>query len=214
MFKSLVRHRPSPAMVVASIALAVALGGTGYAAIKLPTNSVGNKQIKRDAVTGAKVKDFSLFANDFAAGQIPKGPAGAQGPAGAAGPSGVQGAPGASGVVDAVTFLPAVGPLPKTFSLIKKRADTDLIVTWSGSGFKTSANSAGAINVAVNGVPVGGSSLYFNQANVHATLPTGSVLLPAGATGLQVIQLMAGGSLFTDGGDQFWVTATEVKRSG
>jgi hypothetical protein len=76
------RHRPSPSMAVALLALSVALGGTGYAAIKLPRNSVGSKQIKRNAVTGAKVKDFSLFANDFAAGQIPKGPTGPPGPKG------------------------------------------------------------------------------------------------------------------------------------
>jgi hypothetical protein len=54
--KSLGRLRPSPAMVVACIALAVALGGTSYAAINLPKNSVGTKQLKKNAVTGPKVK--------------------------------------------------------------------------------------------------------------------------------------------------------------
>lgn len=48
--------RPSPAMVVACVALAVALGGTSYAAVTLPRNSVGTKQLKRNAVTGVKVK--------------------------------------------------------------------------------------------------------------------------------------------------------------
>jgi hypothetical protein len=84
-------HRPSPSMVVALAALTVALGGTSYAAVKLPKNSVGSKQIKKNAVTGAKVKDHSLFANDFAAGQLPRGPkgdTGAPGPAGVAGPQG------------------------------------------------------------------------------------------------------------------------------
>ena len=51
---------PSPAMIVACVALFVALGGTSYAAIKLPANSVGTKQIKNSAVTGAKVKDATL----------------------------------------------------------------------------------------------------------------------------------------------------------
>jgi hypothetical protein len=45
------RLRPSPAMVVASIALTVALGGTSYAAIRLPKNSVGTKQLRKNAVT-------------------------------------------------------------------------------------------------------------------------------------------------------------------
>ncbi len=39
--KKILRRLPSPAMVVACVALTVALGGTGYAAIKLPRNSVG-----------------------------------------------------------------------------------------------------------------------------------------------------------------------------
>jgi hypothetical protein len=61
---------PSPALVVACLALLVALGGTGYAAFKLPAGSVGAKQLKKgavvnkklakNAVTGAKVKDDSL----------------------------------------------------------------------------------------------------------------------------------------------------------
>jgi hypothetical protein len=50
------RLRPSPAMVVACIALSVALGGTSYAAIKLPKNSVGTKQLKKNAVIGPKLK--------------------------------------------------------------------------------------------------------------------------------------------------------------
>jgi hypothetical protein len=55
--KHLRQLRPSPAMVVACIALAVALGGTSFAAIEaLPRNSVGAKQLKRNAVTGAKIK--------------------------------------------------------------------------------------------------------------------------------------------------------------
>src|SRR2546430_2520504 len=48
-------HRPSPALVVACIALFVALSGFGYAAIKLPRNSVGTKQLKNGAVTGKKI---------------------------------------------------------------------------------------------------------------------------------------------------------------
>ena len=71
---------PSPSMAVALVALMVALGGTGYAAIELPKNSVGTKQIKKNAVTGAKVKNGSLLSRDFAAGQIPRGDRGPAGP--------------------------------------------------------------------------------------------------------------------------------------
>ncbi|MGH3131916.1 MAG: hypothetical protein ACRDNX_13965, partial [Gaiellaceae bacterium] len=66
------RFRPSPAMVIACLALLLALGGTGYAATNLPRNSV----------TSITVKDFSLLAKDFRRGQIPRGVAGAPGPQG------------------------------------------------------------------------------------------------------------------------------------
>ena len=74
--------RPSPSMVVAAAALAVALGGTGYAASRLPSNSVGSQQIKSNAITGRHVQDGSLSKWDFAAGQLPAGAAGPAGPAG------------------------------------------------------------------------------------------------------------------------------------
>jgi len=59
------RLRPSPAMVVAFIALFVAISGSSYAVTRLPTNSVGPKQLKKNAVTGAKVKNRSLTAADI-----------------------------------------------------------------------------------------------------------------------------------------------------
>jgi hypothetical protein len=48
--------RPSPALIVAVVALIVALGGGAYAAISVPKNSVGTKQLKDGAVTPSKVK--------------------------------------------------------------------------------------------------------------------------------------------------------------
>jgi hypothetical protein len=51
---------PSPAMVVACIALAIALSGVGYAAIKIPNNSVGTAQLKNNAVSNAKLQGNSV----------------------------------------------------------------------------------------------------------------------------------------------------------
>jgi hypothetical protein len=73
------RRRPSPAMIVALIALFVALGGTGYAAVRVPPNSVGSTQLKSNAVRSSKVKNRSLLAKDFKAGQLPRGPRGRTG---------------------------------------------------------------------------------------------------------------------------------------
>jgi hypothetical protein len=112
--RRLYRHRPSPAMVVSVLALIVALGGTSYAALKLPKNSVGTKQLKKSAVTNSKiknnsvtgakvksgsltssdVKDHSLTGLDLASGSIPAGP---QGPVGPQGPQGPQGPKGNTG---------------------------------------------------------------------------------------------------------------------
>lgn len=44
------------ANVIATLALFVALGGASYAAFKLPKNSVGTKQIQKEAITAAKIK--------------------------------------------------------------------------------------------------------------------------------------------------------------
>jgi hypothetical protein len=82
------KFRPSPAMVVACLALLIALGGTSYAAIRLPRNSV----------TTVQVKDHSLLARDFKAGQLPRGAQGPPGPAGAAGPQGPAGPAGTANV--------------------------------------------------------------------------------------------------------------------
>lgn len=112
----LLRRRPSPALVIASIALAIALGGTSYAALVLPANSVGTRQLKANAVTSAKVLNGSLVKADFKAGQIPAGPAG---PAGAAGPAGPAGATGPTGPSDAFSgFKNGPVAVPGTLSTI------------------------------------------------------------------------------------------------
>jgi hypothetical protein len=90
---------------VAYTALFVALGGTSYAAVKLPNNSVGTAQIKagavtasklaNGAVTGTKVRDGSLAPGDFKAGSAP---AGSAGPPGAPGPKGDRGSAGQNGL--------------------------------------------------------------------------------------------------------------------
>ena len=81
------RHLPSPAMIVALVALFVALGGAAYAGVTLSNNSVKsatikngevktadlansavtNLKLKNNAVNSAKVKNGSLEAADLSA---------------------------------------------------------------------------------------------------------------------------------------------------
>lgn len=107
-------RRPSPAFGLALVALFVALGGTGIAAVAaVPHNSIGTAQLRDDSVTRAKIahqsitsiliKPGSLTAANFAAGQLPAGPKGETGPAGPAGPKGETGERGPAGMVGALS---------------------------------------------------------------------------------------------------------------
>jgi hypothetical protein len=82
------RPQLSYANVMSTIAVFIALGGTSYAVAR---NSVGNLQLRKNAVTSAKVKDRSLRTSDLA----PSARVGSRGPRGPAGP---QGAPGGATV--------------------------------------------------------------------------------------------------------------------
>ncbi len=90
------------ANVVATIAVFIALGGSSYAALKLPKNSVGSEQLKRNSITSAKVKGGSLSTTDLKTSARSllrgrRGPQGVQGPQGTTGKTGKTGAKGSTG---------------------------------------------------------------------------------------------------------------------
>jgi len=69
--RKLLARRPSPAMVVASIALLVALGGTSVAAVsQVANNSVGAAQLKSNAVTTPKIKNNAVTGPKIAANAV------------------------------------------------------------------------------------------------------------------------------------------------
>src|SRR5262245_46661639 len=120
--------RPSPALVVACIALAVALGGTSVAAVKVlaPRNSVGS----------AQVINKSLLPIDFKT--PPKGPRGPAGPAGPAGSAGAAGPAGPAGPAGAAATAPwasvdAAGSLVrnKGVASAQKLGTGDYLVTFN-----------------------------------------------------------------------------------
>jgi hypothetical protein len=162
-------RRPSPALVVACLALAAALGGTGYAAIVLPANSVGTAQLKNGAIVAAKVKAHSLVASNFKAGQLAAGPAGPAGPQGAAGLAGAAGPAGPKG--DSAT---------KLFATVKQKAGGGGVDLGPSSGVQTLVRQGGGSgiynlkfnqdvsNCAVLAVP-GGKSLVDGEAAASTT---------------------------------------------
>jgi hypothetical protein len=123
------------------MALFVALGGASYAAVKIPKNSVGNTQLRKDAVTSAKVKDRSLLATDFRTGQLPRGATGATGATGAAGTAG---ATGPAGPTFAFTYSGGGGGISGSYVSVVDQSFTvpragRIAFTFSGRFIQTAA---------------------------------------------------------------------------
>ena len=148
------------ATALSGTALLVALLGTtsiGQAAERtiLPTNSVGTAQLKPAAVTGNKIKNGTLTAAKFKAGELPaalqgpKGDAGAQGPKGDTGGQGPKGDAGAQGV-------PGIqGPKGAPGS------SSNLFAEVLGGGFANANKTSGFVSVVHLGT--GAYRVTFNQ---------------------------------------------------
>jgi hypothetical protein len=107
------RLRLTYANVMATVAVFIALGGTGYAAITLPKNSVRAKQIAPRAVQSSEAHNLTL--RDFRRGvrarlKGEKGDTGPQGPQGIQGAQGVPGTARAYAIIDPSTCTTAAGP--------------------------------------------------------------------------------------------------------
>ena len=139
------------ANVVSVLALFVALGGASYAAVNLPKNSVGTKQLKgksvgtkqlkgkavsskklnAGAVNSAKVRDRSLRAIDFKEGELLAGPTGPAGATGITGTAGADGQPGATGATG------PTGPAgdPGATSVVLRESTTQSVIPDASGNF-------------------------------------------------------------------------------
>jgi hypothetical protein len=123
--------RPTPALVVAFVALFAAMGGFGYAAVKIKPASVKTKNIRDGAVTSNKLADGAVTTPKFAADAVAPNAAYANNAAqlGGVAPGHCQvGWLKASAVID-------TGPLTD--------ANPDMDV----SGFDCASNAAGSIHI-------------------------------------------------------------------
>ncbi|HEX8083337.1 MAG TPA: hypothetical protein VF529_03545 [Solirubrobacteraceae bacterium] len=73
--------------MTATLALFIALGGSSYAALSLPRNSVGTQQLRAGAVRSSDVKNRSLQVADLST-RARRSLTGRQGPVGPVGPPG------------------------------------------------------------------------------------------------------------------------------
>ena len=132
-------RRPSPAMLVALVALGVALSGN---AVADGVNAVIAK-LSPNSVTGSTVKNGSLTAKDFKKTEIAKlkGKAGVVGPAGAAGAAGPGGPTGPAGTPNGYTKTEADAAfLGKT----AKAADADKVDGIDSSGLIQGSGALGS----------------------------------------------------------------------
>jgi hypothetical protein len=186
--------RATFANVVSCIALFVALGGASYAAVELPRNSVGAKQIVQGSVDNSKVKKGSLLKTAFKAGQLPAGrrgstgPAGAQGPTGAKGDPGAQGPPGPAGPVQLVAVAPfaaqtlSVDGKWHTWTSVTFTAAANTIyapVSDTGSDYVTTTGSPGCLSDGVsrglvNGGAVGSFDGTYGIPSFYGPYPAGT----------------------------------------
>ena len=119
MRRKLLARRPSPAMVVAFIALCVGVTGGAFAAATIDTGDIQNgvvtkKDLHKNSVNTKKVKNQTLKAKDFAAGELEEGVQGIQG---LKGPKGDKGDAGDTGPLG-----PSTG----------YEAHTNASLSWSG----------------------------------------------------------------------------------
>ena len=130
------RGKLTYANIMATIAVFIALGGASYAATHLPKNSVGTRQLKKGAVTTAKIAKGTQAAL-----------AGSKGPKGVPGPPGTPGAPGA--------------PATRLFAQV----NSDGTVNASGSPVTAKRLSSGRYIVNF-GREIGHCAVSVNQASV------------------------------------------------
>jgi Collagen triple helix repeat (20 copies) len=175
--KATAARRPSPALVLAFIALFAAGAGTATAGALIT-----GKQIKNRSITGKDIKRRSLTAKHFK-GRLPAarravsgapgppGERGAQGERGAAGPAGTNGAAGANGAPGASGADGAQGPAGATNVVIRTATAN---VPHNGSGTATADCQAGER-------ATGGGGRFLNLSQNYAWLLESRPVAASGA---------------------------------
>jgi hypothetical protein len=150
--------------VIATIALFVALGGSSYAAITLPRNSVGANQLRTGSVRSSEVKDRTLNARDLsqAARRFLRSQDGAQGPRGPQGPQGPQGERGLPGTTPGGNIIINIESAQGT---VGRKTDPDIPAT-----AQATATCSGGTRVIGGGVNLASPV----ETTAHDSYPVGA----------------------------------------
>jgi hypothetical protein len=184
------------ANVMATVAVFLALAGTGYAASRIPRHSVGHLQLRANAVTSSNVRNFTLRARDFKPGELPAGPRGPKGSTGSKGSTGATGSRGSTGpagpagptavaVGGSTAGTPLAGPDATLVSApITTKATGPLLITALGNVASACAVAActADFGVYVDGQPVAHTLAHidnsgtasFDEIGLTGSLPTGA----------------------------------------
>jgi hypothetical protein len=138
-----IRQRLTYANVMATLALFLALNVGAYAAVRLPANSVGPKQLRNKAVTPKKVAPSTL--------KLLKGQKGSPGARGLTGAAGAQGPAGT-----AVAFAAVTGPGTTVSGQTKNISDAN--ITHPASGVYCFALPITPTNAVVTGSNLGAAN--------------------------------------------------------
>jgi hypothetical protein len=181
--RSLFRRRPSAPIVISLAALFLSLGGVGYAAVSLPSNSVGTRQIRNEAVTYKKIRPNAVGAVRLANG-------------------GVINSKLANNSVSFQKIQPgAVGHVRANLSQLQARVNgtcsstNQAITAISGSGTVTCASAPSPEFGTVSSSPVTVSSATAPTSIVTKNLPGGSSYLAFATAYVQVTGGQAGGQV-------------------
>jgi hypothetical protein len=189
---SLIRLRPSPALVISLLALFVALSGVGYAATQIGTAQIKNgavtaKKLHKNAVTKAKIKNNAVTKVKIKNGSV-----------------------GTNKLID---LSVTTGKLADAAVTSDKLADQAVTTDKLADASVTTGKLADA---SVTGSKIGADAVGSAQLGTTQQAVSASVAIGAGGNAVAAIACPAGTQVLSGGGgaSSFFVNAVESFQSG